>query len=151
MSPSAPIINILYRNMCRRLNIYIMGFEIGDPERTREKTIKILFSFILFPFSLEYEFQNYMDMNYSILRNILYKNIYRIYNFLYRRFWDSVWREKTIKINIIFIFIYFYFITFLSSISISKLLRYEFFHNEKHINILLYIQNPFNIFNPKTI
>jgi len=63
-----------------------MGFEIGDPERTREKTIKILFSFILFPFSLEYEFQNYMDMNYSILRNILYKNIYRIYNFLYRRF-----------------------------------------------------------------
>jgi hypothetical protein len=65
-----------------------MGFHIWDEERTREKTIKrnIIFIYFLFPFSLKYEFQNYLDMNYSIIRNILYSNICRRHNFLYNEF-----------------------------------------------------------------
>jgi hypothetical protein len=132
--------NIIYSNHCRMQNLLYNEFWVSWWRENKRENYKILF-FILFPFSLKYEFQNYLDIIFYIMRNILYRNICRrhfhyIWGFEIRD--EERTREKTI--NIIFI----YFIPFLSWISISKLHGYEIFHYQTHINIPLYIQNPFN-------
>jgi hypothetical protein len=46
----------------------------------------LFFIFNLFPFSLESEFQNYLDMKYPMITNIIDSNDCRRHNFLYNGF-----------------------------------------------------------------
>ena len=133
---------------------YIECFKIRDQERIREKTIKINIIFIYFyfiPFLSSFWISKLHGYEFSIMRNIIYRNMCRRHNFLYRRFWVLGWREnkrENYKNKYYFHLFLFYSLS-LFNLYFKTNWIWNFPLSETSY-IPLYIQNPLNIFNTKT-